>query len=95
MLGTQLWLDNVSIGATSSITELSTEINVYPNPSSDIVNFKASEAISSVVLVGMDGKFATSTTESSMNIASLPNGIYFYTLTTVSGQKLTGKVTKI
>ena len=95
MLGTQLWLDNVSIGATSSITELNTEINVYPNPSSDIVNFEASEAISSVVLVGMDGKFATSTTESSMNIASLPNGIYFYTLTTVSGQKLTGKVTKI
>ena len=93
--GTQLWLDNVSIGATSSITELNTEINVYPNPSSDIVNFEASEAISSVVLVGMDGKFAASTTESSMNIASLPNGIYFYTLTTVSGQKLTGKVTKI
>ena len=93
--GTQLWLDNVSIGATSSITELNTEINVYPNPSSDIVNFEASEAISSVVLVGMDGKFAASTTESSMNIATLPNGIYFYTLTTVSGQKLTGKVTKI
>ena len=93
--GTQLWLDNVSIGATSSITELNTEINVYPNPSSDIVNFEASEAISSVVLVGMDGKFAASTTESSMNIASLPNGIYFYTLTTVSGQLLTGKVTKI
>ena len=93
--GTQLWLDNVSIGATSSITELNTEINVYPNPSSDIVNFEASEAISSVVLVGMDGKFAASTTESSMNIAYLPNGIYFYTLTTVSGQKLTGKVTKI
>jgi hypothetical protein len=93
--GTQLWLDNVSIGATSSITELNTEINVYPNPSSDIVNFEASEDISSVVLVGMDGKFAASTTESSMNIASLPNGIYFYTLTTVSGQLLTGKVTKI
>ena len=93
--GTQLWLDNVSIGATSSITELSTEINVYPNPSSDIVNFEASEAISSVVLVGMDGKFAASTTESNMNIATLPNGIYFYTLTTVSGQILTGKVTKI
>jgi hypothetical protein len=93
--GTQLWLDNVSIGATSSITELKTEINVYPNPSSDIVNFESSEAISTVVLVGMDGKFAASTTESSMNISSLPNGIYFYTLTTVSGQKLTGKVTKI
>jgi hypothetical protein len=43
----------------------------------------------------MDGKFAASTTESSMNISTLPNGIYFYTLTTVSGQKLTGKVTKI
>ena len=93
--GTQLWLDNVSIGATTSITELSTEINVYPNPSSDIVNFEASETISSVVLVGMDGKFAASTTESSMNISTLPNGIYFYTLTTVSGQLLTGKVTKI
>ena len=93
--GTQLWLDNVSIGATSSITELNTEINVYPNPSSDIVNFEASEAISSVILVGMDGKFAASTTESSMNISTLPNGIYFYTLTTISGQKLSGKVTKI
>ena len=93
--GTQLWLDNVSIGATSSITELNTEINVYPNPSSDIVNFEASEAISSVVLVGMDGKFAASTTESSINISTLPNGIYFYTVTTVSGELLTGKVTKI
>ena len=91
----QFWLDNISIGAVNSITELTAEINVYPNPSSDIVNFEASEAISSVVLVGMDGKFAASTTESSMNIAALPNGIYFYTLTTVSGQLLTGKVTKI
>ena len=91
----QFWLDNISIGAVNSITELNAEINVYPNPSSDIVNFEASEALSSVVLVGMDGKFAASTTESSINISTLPNGIYFYTVTTVSGQLLTGKVTKI
>jgi hypothetical protein len=91
----QFWLDNISIGAVNSITELTAEINVYPNPSSDIVNFEASEGISSVVLVGMDGKFAASTTESSINISTLPNGIYFYTVTTVSGQLLTGKVTKI
>jgi hypothetical protein len=43
----------------------------------------------------MDGKLAMTSTQNAMNISALPNGIYFYTVNTVSGKILTGKVSKI
>jgi len=59
------------------------------------LNFQVNEEVNSIELFGMDGKLAMTSTENAMNISALPNGIYFYTVNTVSGKILTGKVSKI
>jgi hypothetical protein len=43
----------------------------------------------------MDGKLALSATTTNVDITNLPNGIYHYSVMTVSGNVLKGKVSKI
>lgn len=90
-----LWLDNVSISGGVGVIELATTVNVYPNPTNGILTFDASEAISGVEIYGMDGKLALSATTTNVDMTNLPNGIYHYSVMTVSGKVLKGKVSKI
>ena len=90
-----LWLDNVSISGGASVLELAATVNVYPNPTNGVLTFDASEAISGVEIYGMDGKLALSATTTNVDITNLPNGIYHYSVMTVSGKVLKGKVSKI
>jgi len=90
-----LWLDNVSISGGVSVLELAATVNVYPNPTNGALTFDASEAISGVEIYGMDGKLALSATTTNVDITNLPNGIYHYSVMTVSGKVLKGKVSKI
>ena len=90
-----LWLDNVSISGGVSVLELAATVNVYPNPTNGVLTFDASEAISGVEIYGMDGKLALSATTTNVDITNLPNGIYHYSVMTVSGKILKGKVSKI
>ena len=90
-----LWLDNVSIAGGANVIELAASVNVYPNPTNGGLTFDASEAISGVEIYGMDGKLALSATTTTVDITSLPNGIYHYSVMTVSGKLLKGKVSKI
>jgi hypothetical protein len=90
-----LWLDNVSISGGVSVLELAATVNVYPNPTNGVLTFDASEAISGVEIYGMDGKLALSATTTNIDITNLPNGIYHYSVMTVSGKVLKGKVSKI
>jgi len=90
-----LWLDNVSIAGGANVIELAASVNVYPNPTNGGLTFDASEAISGVEIYGMDGKLALSATTTNVDITSLPNGIYHYSVMTVSGKVLKGKVSKI
>lgn len=90
-----LWLDNVSISGGVSVIELAATVNVYPNPTNGALTFDASEEISGVEIYGMDGKLALSATTTNVDITNLPNGIYHYSVMTVSGKILKGKVSKI
>ena len=90
-----LWLDNVSIAGGANVNELAATVNVYPNPTNGALTFDASEAISGVEIYGMDGKLALSATTTNVDITNLPNGIYHYSVMTVSGKVLKGKVSKI
>lgn len=90
-----LWLDNVSISGGASVLELAATVNVYPNPTNGVLTFDASEAISGVEIYGMDGKLALSATTTNVDMTNLPNGIYHYSVMTVSGKVLKGKVSKI
>ncbi|NBV08419.1 MAG: T9SS C-terminal target domain-containing protein [Flavobacteriia bacterium] len=94
--GSTLWLDNFTMTTSGAgIDDLTNAVNVYPNPATDVLNFQVNEEVSSIELFGMDGKLAMTSTHNAMNISALPNGIYFYTVNTVSGKILTGKVSKI
>ena len=90
-----MWLDNISVSGGANVIELNASVNVYPNPASTELNFLASEAISGVEIYGMDGKLALSATTTTVDITSLPNGIYHYSVMTVTGKVLKGKVSKI
>ena len=90
-----LWLDNISIAGGVNVIELAATVNVYPNPTNGALTFDASEAISGVEIYGMDGKLALSATTTNVDITNLPNGIYHYSVMTVSGKVLKGKVSKI
>jgi len=94
--GSTLWLDNFTMTTSGAgIDDLTNAVNVYPNPATDVLNFQVNEEVNSIELFGMDGKLAMTSTQNAMNISALPNGIYFYTVNTVSGKILTGKVSKI
>jgi hypothetical protein len=86
---------NISVSGGANVIELNASVNVYPTPASTELNFLASEAISGVEIYGMDGKLALSATTTTVDITSLPNGIYHYSVMTVSGKVLKGKVSKI
>lgn len=95
MPNSTLWIDNVSLAGGANVSELATSVNVYPNPTNGALTFEASEDISNVEIYGLDGKLAMSATTTNVDITNLPNGIYHYSVMTVSGKELKGKVSKI
>ncbi len=89
-----LWLDNVSLAGGANVIELAASVNVYPNPTNGVLTFDASEVITAVEIYGIDGKLALSAATTNVDITNLPNGIYHYSVMTVSGKVLKGKVSK-
>lgn len=92
----QLWIDNVSVGSSgANILEEVASLNVYPNPTNGILNIDATEQISVVSIYGMDGKLALTSNSNSVDMSALPIGMYHYSVTTVTGKVIQGKVSKI
>jgi hypothetical protein len=83
-------MDDVMMTETSSasIEENSVVANVYPNPAADVLNITASEEVSVVSIIGMDGKVISTTdvngTTTSVNISALNAGVYFYEVVAAS-----------
>jgi|TARA_B110000305_G_scaffold224470_1_gene270052 hypothetical protein len=73
----------------AGINENTVEAKVYPNPASDVLNINASNEVSSVSIIGMDGKVISTTeangTTTSVNVAALNAGVYFYEVVTIEG----------
>ena len=84
-------IDDVIVSETSSasIEENTVVANVFPNPASDVLNITASNEVSTVAIIGMDGKVISTTdvngTAASVNISALNAGVYFYEVVTVEG----------
>jgi hypothetical protein len=92
----QLWIDNVAVGmGGANILEEMAAVNVYPNPTTGVLNFNATEEVAEVSIFGMDGKLAMTASTSNVDMSALPNGIYHYSVTTVTGKVVKGKVSKI
>ncbi|HSH66917.1 MAG TPA: T9SS type A sorting domain-containing protein, partial [Bacteroidia bacterium] len=68
-------------------------IEAYPNPSSNLLNIKATENINAVYVVDMLGKVVMTDNTSKkstvqLNISELPAGLYFVRINTANAQKL-------
>jgi hypothetical protein len=79
-------VDNLSVVEQSALlssdaSRLSSLV-VYPNPASDVINVSSSSSIDSVSLVNALGQtVAASFDSTSINVATLPKGIYILTVT--------------
>ncbi|MFM7758199.1 MAG: T9SS type A sorting domain-containing protein, partial [Crocinitomicaceae bacterium] len=91
--GSELWLDAISISTSADVIELSSNLNVYPNPANDVLNISTNGEISSVVISTLDGKVMTTSTESSVDVSNLTAGMYIYQVT-VNGKVSTGNFVK-
>jgi hypothetical protein len=70
------------------------EAAAYPNPATDVLNIKASEAIATVTVMTLDGKIVSTVNTASVNVADLTAGIYLYEAVTVSGKVARGNFAK-
>jgi hypothetical protein len=92
----QFWIDNVFVGTSgANILEEVASVNVCPNPTNGILNIDATEEISAVSIYGMDGKLSLTSSSNSVDMSALPIGMYHYSVTTVTGKVIQGKVSKI
>ena len=70
-------------------------ISIYPNPTTGVVNFNFVEQIETITVYNLLGtKVNYFTNTNSINMATLPNGVYMLTVMTVSGKIITKKVIK-
>jgi len=86
------YFDNIQIVnnlGTASIDELKNSVNVYPNPAVDVLNIAVAEPMSSVTVVGMDGRTVISSAvagmETTVDVSPLLPGVYYYTVVTEKG----------
>lgn len=91
--GSELWLDAISISTSADVIELSSKLNVYPNPANDVLNISTNGDISSVVISTLDGKVMKTSTESTVDVSNLTAGMYIYQVT-VNGKVSTGNFVK-
>ncbi|MDA9275268.1 T9SS type A sorting domain-containing protein [Crocinitomicaceae bacterium] len=83
-------VDGLEVSSSSvSIEENSLTVGVYPNPAADVLNVTSSNELSTVTIIGMDGKVISTTdvngSNASIEISTLNAGVYFYEVLTVDG----------
>lgn len=88
--GSKLSIDNFVLNGTNGVSEnLADLIKVFPNPANDVLNVSINGTIETVSIIGMDGKVVSSTlvnnTSTSVNVADLKAGVYFYEVKTANG----------
>jgi hypothetical protein len=90
--GNNLWVDNINLSASAAInTEELSEINVYPNPASDLINieFEGKGGSYKITLTDLTGRVVSTKTmtdafgtqKSSVNTSEVENGNYLLTIT--------------
>ncbi len=61
------------------------DFQLYPNPAFDVLNIETSSLFQSIQVTDITGKKLIESSDKSLNIETLPNGLYMAKLTTVEG----------
>ncbi|HCC93001.1 MAG TPA: hypothetical protein DEQ26_01505 [Flavobacteriaceae bacterium] len=92
---TKIYADDIKIGAGSLATSevnKTTKVKVYPNPASDFVkiNNPSSEKIESITIGDLTGRTVkyVDTKSSTIDVQSLPSGVYLLKIKTDKGMKI-------
>jgi hypothetical protein len=88
-----LILDDIVVtgteSSTSGLANYALNLSAYPNPASDVLNISIAEPMSTIAIVGMDGRTVLNTTvsgsETTVDVSSLLPGVYYYTIATENG----------
>jgi hypothetical protein len=83
---------NSGVGFQSSIK--SNPIQIFPNPTNDILNITNPHQISTYQIYQMDGKLITQGNNFPIDISKFTNGIYFLKITTKNNQIINQKIIK-
>ena len=66
--------------------------NVYPNPTSGIVNIASAQKVSAVRIIDLTGKSVVETNQTKIDVSTLNKGIYFVEVTLENGAKSTKRL---
>jgi hypothetical protein len=81
---------------TSLVSTIQNKVIVYPNPTTDFVNFSSVEAGSKLFLVDLTGRIqrnlTLNTDNSTVNVSDLPAGLYLYRIVSDGKVAATGKL---
>lgn len=87
-----MFVDDITVTAeesSASLTESKLNLKAYPNPATDVLNISVAEPMSTIAVVGMDGRTVISTsvsgTATTVDVSSLVPGVYYYTVATEKG----------
>ena len=72
-------------GSSDNLNRKKFTFNLYPNPSSDLINIETSEEVLSVELIDMQGKLHLSSESTQLNVSELISGMYIVRLITKNG----------
>ena len=90
-----VWVGPRSTKKVVSTEELQGEtLRVYPNPTKDILNVQSAMPIKQVALYNMEGKIVLVETMPTIDLSSLPAGVYTLVIHLVNGHTLIEKVIK-
>ncbi|MFD2601634.1 Ig-like domain-containing protein [Flavobacterium suzhouense] len=91
-------LDTIEITVSGQVLGLDdfnkNELVVYPNPAQTVITLQSTTIISKVVIYTADGRKVIEANETTIDISSLPQGLYMLTATSDEGKTITRKIVK-
>ena len=87
---------SIEIVISVSLEELSglSDVVVYPNPTSSILNINLDEEIEKIDIYSLLGRKVGTSTNTQMDISNLANGIYLLSIETKNGKIGTKRIVK-
>ena len=83
---------------TSGVLEANLNLNSYPNPASEVLNISLVEPMTSITVVGVDGRTviisSVTGTTATLDVAALVPGVYYYTVEIEKGNVLRNSFVK-
>ena len=77
---------------SNSVITIDKSVGIYPNPAKDIINIKANSSIKSIDIYDVQGRIIqsklTDEENSTIDVSSFTNGIYFLKIKTEMGEKV-------